>query len=168
VIRRYLGGALRREKDQEEAVNECFQRFCVKVIPAVAQEQHRGRHRAGLLPGGTGPTPRQFRPLLAARGMESTIALRKRYYEKDASLLVFEQEFIYAVVDELLEQERIHDAAGITRMAEAFGRNIAQVYANKGDLQRLVLCANRLGGSARCEWLVGVDEGRLPRHDDPC
>jgi hypothetical protein len=85
---------------------------------------------------GLAPTPRQFRPLLAARGMESTMALWKHYYEKDASLPVFEQEFVYALVDELLERERIHDAAGIARMAETFGQNIAQVYANEGDLQR--------------------------------
>jgi hypothetical protein len=85
---------------------------------------------------GLAPTPRQFRPLLAARGMEATIALWKHYYEKDPSLPIFDQEFVYALVDELLEKGRTHDAAGIARLAETFGQNVAKVYADEGDLQR--------------------------------
>jgi hypothetical protein len=64
------------------------------------------------------------------------MGLWKHYHEKDASLPIFDQEFACALVDELLEKERIRDAAGIARIAETFGQNIAQVYANEGDLQR--------------------------------
>jgi hypothetical protein len=40
------------------------------------------------------------------------------------------------LVDELLEKKRIRDAAEIARLAELSGHNIAQMYANEGDLQR--------------------------------
>jgi hypothetical protein len=103
----------------------------VEHVPAGVAGPDRFRDELGLA-----PTPRQFRRLLAARGLESTAALWEHYYEKDPSLPIFQQEFVYALVDELLEQGRIHDAAGIARVAETFGQNIAQVYADEGDLQR--------------------------------
>ena len=81
-------------------------------------------------------TPRQFRPLLAARGMELTIALWRYYHKQDPFSPVFHQDFAYALIDELLEQKRIHDAVEIARLADLSGQNIAQMYANEGDLQR--------------------------------
>jgi hypothetical protein len=85
---------------------------------------------------GLAPTPRQFRPLLASRGMEPTIALWKYHHKKDPSSPIFHQDFAYALVDELLEKKRSGDAAEIARLAELSGHNIAQMYANEGDLQR--------------------------------
>jgi RNA polymerase sigma-70 factor (ECF subfamily) len=50
LARRYLGGALRREKDREEAVNECFQRFCLKLLEGRLQgaDPNRGSFRRYL------------------------------------------------------------------------------------------------------------------------
>lgn len=43
IIRRYLGGALRHHGNREEAINECFQRFSVKVLQGTLHRAHAGR-----------------------------------------------------------------------------------------------------------------------------
>jgi hypothetical protein len=103
----------------------------VDHVPAGATGPGPFRDEVGLA-----PTPRQFRPLLAARGIESTIALWKDCHEKDPSSPIFHQDFAYALVDELVEQARIGDAAKFARLAELFGHNIAQMYVGEGDSQR--------------------------------
>jgi RNA polymerase sigma factor (sigma-70 family) len=48
LARRYLGGALRQQQNRVDAVNECFQRFSLKVmegaLQGVAPERGRFRH----------------------------------------------------------------------------------------------------------------------------
>jgi predicted dienelactone hydrolase len=86
--------------------------------------------------GKTAPTPRQVRPLLAARGLEPAIAVLKRYHSIDPTAVIFQEEFGYVLIDEALERKRVSDALLLYRLYLACGRNISKFYAWHGDLHR--------------------------------
>jgi pimeloyl-ACP methyl ester carboxylesterase len=84
----------------------------------------------------TAPTPRQLRPLLAARGIESMIALLKNHHAKDSASTVFHKDFGHALVDELLETQQIPEAVEFYQFYKAIDQDIASTYAEEGDLMR--------------------------------
>jgi RNA polymerase sigma factor (sigma-70 family) len=45
VVRRYLGGALRHEDDRQEAIDECFQRFSLRVLEGALHSADASRGR---------------------------------------------------------------------------------------------------------------------------
>jgi hypothetical protein len=85
---------------------------------------------------GAAPTPRQFRQMLAARGVESTIELLKQHHEHDPSSPIFREQFIWTVAQELIDQKRNNDAIAFARLAKLIGHDIAKSYADEGDLMR--------------------------------
>jgi pimeloyl-ACP methyl ester carboxylesterase len=82
------------------------------------------------------PTPRQFRPLLAKRGLEPTIALLKQCHEKDPSAPIFQGEFGYALVFEMLETDRNPEAIAFTRLYASFGLPMIKLFIRTGDVFR--------------------------------
>jgi hypothetical protein len=80
---------------------------------------------------GKAPRPILINTWYPARAADGRRPMRHRDY-----LPIFGEEFAHALVDELLEQGRIQNAAGIARLAETFGQHLAKAYADEGDLQR--------------------------------
>ncbi len=81
----------------------------------------------------TPPTPRQFWPLLALRGLESTLALLKRYHQKDPASPLFNEGFGEALVDVLFEKGRIPDAVAVYRLYCSFDKSFSRVFVREGE-----------------------------------
>jgi pimeloyl-ACP methyl ester carboxylesterase len=84
----------------------------------------------------TAPAPRQFRSVLAALGVEATIALMKHYHALDSTPAIFGGGFGYALIDELFEKERPSDAVAFHRLYMSFGQDILSMYLEEGELHR--------------------------------
>jgi hypothetical protein len=82
------------------------------------------------------PTPRQFRPLLAKRGLESTLTLLERYHARAPHAAIFEGNFGFALIDELLEKGQTHDAIAFQRLYGKFGLNVVKDLLALGDMYR--------------------------------
>ncbi len=79
------------------------------------------------------PEPRQVRPLLAKRGVDSTIAILKSYHEKEPGAPVFQGSFGFALVYELLENGQVQEAVAFHRMYRWFGQDLVKKFISSGD-----------------------------------
>ena len=79
------------------------------------------------------PEPRQVRPLLAKRGADSTIAILKSYHEKEPSAPVFQTNFGFALVYELLENGQVPEAIAFHRMYRSVGQDLVKKFISSGD-----------------------------------
>jgi hypothetical protein len=79
------------------------------------------------------PEPRQVRPLLAKRGVDSTIAILKSYHEKEPGAPVFQGSFGFALVYELLENGQVQEAVAFHRMYRSFGQDLVKKFISSGD-----------------------------------
>jgi pimeloyl-ACP methyl ester carboxylesterase len=79
------------------------------------------------------PTPRQFRPILKARGAEATIALLKQIHEKAPDAPVFLSAFGDALVEELLDQGQTQDAIAFYRLYSSYDKTFLGIFTRRGD-----------------------------------
>ena len=79
------------------------------------------------------PEPRQVRPLLAKHGVNSTIAILKDYHEKDPGAPIFQGNFAFALVYELLENHQVQEAVAFQRMYRSFGQDLVKRFISTGD-----------------------------------
>ncbi len=79
------------------------------------------------------PEPRQIRPLLAKQGVNSTIAILKAYHEKDPGAPIFQGNFAFALVYELLESHQDQAAVAFGRMYRSFGQDVVKSFITAGD-----------------------------------
>ena len=79
------------------------------------------------------PDPRQVRPLLAKQGVESTIAILQAYHEKEPGAPVFQGNFAFALVYELLENHQVQEAVAFHRMYRSFGQDLVKKFIISGD-----------------------------------
>ncbi len=79
------------------------------------------------------PTPRQFRPILNARGTEATIALLERFHAKEPTAPVFLKDFGDALVEELLDQGRAPDAIAFYRLYGSYDKMLLGTFTRRGD-----------------------------------
>ena len=126
-----------RRADRHTLLKRCT------VEPAWRPSSPRGACPPGLAEpepfrdeSNTAPTPRQLRPLLAARGIELMIALLKNHHAKDPASALFHKDFGHALVNELLETQQIPEAVEFYRFYKAIDQDIANTYAEEGDLMR--------------------------------
>jgi pimeloyl-ACP methyl ester carboxylesterase len=79
------------------------------------------------------PEPRQVRPLLAKRGADATIAILKSYHEKEPVAPVFQRNFGFALVYELLENGQVREAVAFHRMYRSVGQDLVKIFISSGD-----------------------------------
>jgi tetratricopeptide (TPR) repeat protein len=79
------------------------------------------------------PTPRQLRYFLRDQGVEKTIALMKRF-RKDSPSPIDHQVFGLALVGELLEQGKTHDAIAFHEYYREAGIDYVKVFMGWGDV----------------------------------
>jgi len=77
---------------------------------------------------GAPPAPRQVRPFMAERGLEATVALLNHYHEKDPSAPIFQGDFGFALVFELLEKRQTQEALAFHRLFRSFGENFSKSF----------------------------------------
>ncbi len=81
----------------------------------------------------TPPEPRQVRPFLAKHGVNSTIATLNAYHEKDPGAPIFQGNFAFALVYELLENHQVQEAVAFQRMYRSFGQDLVKKFISTGD-----------------------------------
>jgi pimeloyl-ACP methyl ester carboxylesterase len=79
------------------------------------------------------PEPRQVRPLLAKHGVNSTITILKAYHGKDPGAPIFQGNFAFALMYELLESRQVQEAVAFQRMYRSFGQDVAKKFVSIGD-----------------------------------
>jgi hypothetical protein len=104
-------------------------------------------HVEHLAVGATGPEPyrdgldvppelRQIRQVVAARGIDATLALLKRWREKEPTAFLFHQDCGFALVDESLGYGHIDDAIAITRFYSTHDPKFAGIFLRTADSYR--------------------------------
>jgi dienelactone hydrolase len=81
------------------------------------------------------PTPRQFWPLLAKRGLESTLALLKQYHQEDPAAPVFNEGFGESLVDVLFDKGQVPDAVAVYRLYCSFDRSFSKNFVREGEMR---------------------------------
>jgi pimeloyl-ACP methyl ester carboxylesterase len=84
----------------------------------------------------TPPTPRQFRALLAARGVEATVALLKQFHEKDPTAPILGRDFGDSLVEELLDKGRVQAAIAFYRLYGSYDPKLLGIFTRRGDNSR--------------------------------
>jgi pimeloyl-ACP methyl ester carboxylesterase len=79
------------------------------------------------------PTLRQVRLIIAARGIEATMALLKQWRAQEPAAPIFEDDFGFALVDECLGQGRIADAIAINRFYSAHNPKFSKIFVRTGE-----------------------------------
>jgi len=79
------------------------------------------------------PTPRQFWPLLAVRGLESTLALLNQYHQKDPAAPLFNEGFGEALVDVFYDKGRVTDAIAVYRLYCSFDKSFSRVFVREAE-----------------------------------
>jgi dienelactone hydrolase len=93
------------------------------------------------------PEPRQVRPFLARQGVDATLAILKEYHEKQPDAPIFQGDFGFALVHELLAKDRVADAVAFERLFGAFGQKLVKSFIAWGDVYL------RLGAKPRAKHL---------------
>ena len=83
---------------------------------------------------GKPPEPRQLRPLLAKDGVNSTIAILKRFHTKEPDAPVFLGDFGVALVEELLAKGKVSDAIAFHRFYLSLGQDAIKTFIAYGDV----------------------------------
>jgi pimeloyl-ACP methyl ester carboxylesterase len=94
--------------------------------------------------GATGPEPyrdelnlppalRQMRLIIAGRGVKATLALLKRWREKEPSAPVLQEDYAFALVDECLGDGRIKEAIAINRFYSSHIARFLTIFRRHGD-----------------------------------
>jgi len=78
------------------------------------------------------PTARQIRELMGRLGVEPTLELLKRHHKTSPSAAVFHRRLAMAIVDELLELERVRDAIAVKRVYAELDPETAFSYRKMG------------------------------------
>ena len=79
------------------------------------------------------PTLRQVRLIIAARGIETTIALLKQWRAQEPAAPIFEDDFGFALVDECLGQARIANAIAINRFYSDHNPKFSKIFVRTGE-----------------------------------
>jgi pimeloyl-ACP methyl ester carboxylesterase len=94
--------------------------------------------------GATGPEPyrdelnlppalRQMRLIIAGRGVEATLALLKRWREKEPKAPILQEDYGFALVDECLGHGRIADAIAIHCFYSSLDPTFSKTFVRHGD-----------------------------------
>ena len=73
------------------------------------------------------------RPLLAKQGADATIAILKSYHDKEPGSPVFQSNFGFELVYELLENRQTQEAVAFYKMYLSFGQDLVKRFISSGD-----------------------------------
>jgi hypothetical protein len=75
---------------------------------------------------------------MAKRGLDATVSLLKHFHENDPSAPIFQGDFGFALVFELLEKRQTQEALAFDRLYRSFGQNLPRSFIGWGkELERL-------------------------------
>jgi pimeloyl-ACP methyl ester carboxylesterase len=82
------------------------------------------------------PTLRQIRPLIAVRGIDATVALLKKWHEREPGAPVLQKDLGFAVVDECLGYGQVGEAIAIRRFFSSLDPKFSRIFVKEGDAWR--------------------------------
>jgi pimeloyl-ACP methyl ester carboxylesterase len=82
------------------------------------------------------PALRQVRLIIAERGIEATLALLKRWREKEPGAPVFQKDYGFALISECLGHGRVEDAIAINRFYSSHDPTFSKIFVKMADACR--------------------------------